>query len=217
MSNVPPSPPPPPGGGFPPPPHRVSRGGANPRPRRVRLRRRGYGQPAYGQSGYGQPYGHPAQPAWQPAGFGSRLGAYLLDWLILGVPAGVLFVVLVLALPKELQDCTVDGGPGVCEVPTGSSWAVLILAGLAYAVFVIFVYWGRLEGQQGQTPGKKAVGIRVVGDDGRPIGMGRAIGRNLFRSTVSGWICYLGFLWMLWDDRSQALHDKVVTSYVIRA
>jgi uncharacterized RDD family membrane protein YckC len=36
-------------------------------------------------------------------------------------------------------------------------------------------------------------------------------------SLVSGWVFYLGYLWMLWDSEKQTWHDKMVSSVVIRA
>jgi uncharacterized RDD family membrane protein YckC len=32
---------------------------------------------------------------------------------------------------------------------------------------------------------------------------------------MSGNFCFLGYLWMLWDDKNQTWHDKVVNSVVI--
>lgn len=43
--------------------------------------------------------------------------------------------------------------------------------------FIIVV--ALLEGLFGTTPGKLALGLRVVGPDGRPLGLARALGRNL--------------------------------------
>ena len=60
--------------------------------------------------------------------------------------------------------------------------------------------------------------VRVVDAvTGQPgIGIGRSIGRYLARA-ISGWICYLGYFWMLWDERSQTWHDKVSNSIVVNA
>jgi uncharacterized RDD family membrane protein YckC len=33
---------------------------------------------------------------------------------------------------------------------------------------------------------------------------------------VSGYVCLLGYLWMLWDDKKQTWHDKMVGSNVVR-
>ncbi len=193
---APPPPPPPGGGGFPPPPPPPA-GGQPPSAD-------GWAQPA---AGVGPRH----------ANFGQRLGALLLDGLILGVPIAILFVALVASLPRgEPELCTdFDGDLAVCEPLTGGSVAILALLGLAAIVFVVWFWWGKLVGEKGQTPGRKAVNIRVVGiSTGQPVGMGRGIGRG-FMGYVSGFLCYLGYLWMLWDDNNQTWHDKVVDSIVI--
>ena len=83
-------------------------------------------------------------------------------------------------------------------------------------VFVVYFWWGKLEGQRGQTPGKKALNIKIVGRaSGQPVGMGKGIGRGLLRGFISGSLCGLGYWWMLWDDHNQTWHDKIVESVVI--
>jgi uncharacterized RDD family membrane protein YckC len=184
----PPPPPPPGGGGFPPPP-----------------------PPA----GWGQPTGLPTAPY---AGFWQRLGALLLDGLILGVPTSILFVALGSALPRdEPRLCEdLEGDLAVCEPLTSGSVGILILVGLGVFVFIVWFWWGKLIGERGQTPGKKALSIKVVGRaTGQPVGLGKGIGRG-FMSYISAVPCYLGFLWMLWDADKQTWHDKVVDSIVIR-
>lgn len=194
--NVPP--PPPPGGfGAPPPP-----------------------------PGYTTTYGDQSAIAMSYAGFWARFAAMLLD----GIITGLLFIPAVIAIaagPKRITTCSVDsdgyvtvGGEinSLCEVPTGGAVAIAVLLGLA-AVAGAVLYYVRLEGgPRGQTLGKKALGIRTVdATTGGPIGSGRALGRLLFKSFISGSICYLGYLWMLWDKNKQTWHDKVVTSVVIKA
>ena len=130
------------------------------------------------------------------ASWGSRVGAYLLDVLIIAVP---LIVVIGVAAAIDL-------------------WA---LVGIAYvATFVVpFVYFTYFHGASGQTPGKRAVGIRVVGDEtGRSIGYGRAFGRYAITVVFSFFFVplILDYLWPLWDSKNQALHDKVVGSVVVR-
>ncbi|HUR49197.1 MAG TPA: RDD family protein [Acidimicrobiales bacterium] len=120
------------------------------------------------------------------ASFGLRLGAALIDGIILGVLSSVLRAVIDDALAQVV----------------GS------LLGLAY-----FIY---LEGSDsGQTLGKKVVGIRVVDLAGAgPIGYGRATVRY-FGRIVSAIALGLGYLWMLWDDQKQTWHDKFATSMVV--
>jgi uncharacterized RDD family membrane protein YckC len=85
---------------------------------------------------------------------------------------------------------------------------------------VIFVgeilYFGFLEGgSTGQTIGKRAAGIRVIdARTGGPIGFWRAVLRFVGK-IVSGVICYLGYLWMLWDSEKQCWHDKFANDYVV--
>jgi uncharacterized RDD family membrane protein YckC len=151
----------------------------------------GYGQPQPGPGGpqgYGYGYGYGQQAAY--GGFFPRLGAVLLDGLIIGIPARLVGAVLgSTALGSLLQ----------------------LVAALAYVAI--------LEGgPTGQTLGRKAVGLRVVdADTGQPgIGPGRAIGRY-FAKILSGLPIFLGFFWMLWDPKKQTWHDKLVNSIVVRA
>lgn len=160
------------------------------------------------------------------AGFWARFGALLIDSIITGlmfVPA----IIAVAAGPTRITRCSVDDAGNVtigeqinslCEVPTGGTIAAAVLLGLL-ALIGVLVYFAVLEGgPTGQTLGKRALGIRVVdASTGGPIGTGRALGRYLFKSFISGNICFLGYLWALWDGRKQTWHDKVVTSVVVRA
>lgn len=120
------------------------------------------------------------------ASFWARLGAILIDSIILGIGYFVLSLV---------------------NRPLGI--AVAILGGLIY-----FSYFE--GGPTGQTLGKRALGIRVYdfGGSGGPIGYGRGAIRYLGR-IISGIPCYLGYLWMLWDKDKQTWHDKIATTVVV--
>ena len=156
----------------------------------------------------------PSGPAHQQANFGQRLATTIIDGLILGVPFGVIIVVLTSLVPTELAVC--QGGTAICEQPTGGGWAIL---GVAYLAMVLAAFWyiGEFEGRRGATIGRKVMGCKVVkaGTD-ETLGFGRAIGRY-FARIPSSFICYLGYFWMLWDDKSQTWHDKIVGSQVVKA
>jgi len=124
-------------------------------------------------------------PSGPRASFGIRLVAYIIDAAIVGIAGVILSFV---------------GGRG------GSLLA--LFAGLAY-----FTY---LEGSpSGQTIGKRAMNIRVIDfGAGGSIGYGRAVVRYLMR-IVSGFVCLLGYLWMLWDRERQTWHDKLANSVVV--
>jgi uncharacterized RDD family membrane protein YckC len=90
---------------------------------------------------------------------------------------------------------------------------VLILGALVGLV----LYYALLEGgSKGQTVGKRVIGIRVVDKlTGGPIGTGRGVGR-FFARLLSGLACFVGYLWVLWNPDSQAWHDIIVDSYVVK-
>jgi uncharacterized RDD family membrane protein YckC len=126
--------------------------------------------------------------AGQRASFGRRLAAYLVDGVILGVLYGILYA----------------------AIGQGAAYGITALVGLAY-----FSYF---EGSPaGQTPGKRLLGIRVYdfrGGTTDGIGYGRGVVRTIGR-YVSGLVCALGYLWMLWDKEKQTWHDKLASTVVV--
>jgi uncharacterized RDD family membrane protein YckC len=194
MPPPPPPPPPPSYGGPPPPPS----GG-------------GYSDfPGYQTS---------AQASPQYAGFGARLGGMLLDGLLYGLVAAIFAIPGVILIMQAYDDCVSFNDEIFC--PDGSPKAGLMAAGIALiaiGAIVVLVLYVRALGRTGQTWGRKIAGIKVVSrNDGQPLGVGAALGRTLFANFISGSICYLGYLWMLWDKDKQTWHDKVVSSIVVRA
>lgn len=150
------------------------------------------------------------------ASFGKRLGAYLLDLLIVGVPNLIGFAVLNNTLPrKDPEICTIDGDLFLCEPLEPVSVGILIISWVAFFAIVIGWYFGYNEGRRGQTVGKRIVGITVVDKfTHQYIGTGRGIGRY-FARILSGMVFCLGYLWMIWDRESETWHDKMVNSSVL--
>ena len=137
--------------------------------------------------------------------WGRRVGAYLIDGLLLSIPIAIAFVVVIASGPDEDDD---------------GAWAVLAIAYLI-TILLPFIYFTVMHGgASGQTYGKRWLGIRVVGDEtGNSIGYGRAFGRYAITVVFSIFFIplLLDYLWPLWDTKNQALHDKVVGSVVVRA
>jgi uncharacterized RDD family membrane protein YckC len=120
------------------------------------------------------------------AGFGTRLLALIVDILVLLIPN----VILIVAVEQ-------------------------VLANLLSALLSIAYYTYFEGGPRGQTPGKRAMGIRVIDfSAGGSIGYGRALVRTLGR-YVSGIPLGLGYFWMLWDKEKQTWHDKFANSVVV--
>jgi uncharacterized RDD family membrane protein YckC len=136
------------------------------------------------------------------ASWGRRAGAYLLDTLIVFCAIGLYFG---LAIALTFASDTL----GVI---------VLILGLVALIAFPIW-YHVYFVGKDGQTLGRRWLGIRVVdATTGEPIGYGRAFGRALIVAVFGFFTIPLivDYLWPLWDSRNQTLHDKAVSSIVIR-
>jgi uncharacterized RDD family membrane protein YckC len=134
----------------------------------------------------------PAGPSGPRASFFRRLGAFLIDIVIVGAAGGVVLGVLA-AIDDSL-------------LPLG--YAFWLVASIAYAIYVTC-------GPSGQTVGKRILGIRVIDfGTGGSIGRGRAVIRYIGQ-IISSWICYLGFLWMLWDREKQTWADKMANSVVV--
>lgn len=96
------------------------------------------------------------------------------------------------------------------------------LAIASVVVALVFNIWNLLirQGRTGQSLGKKMLGIKVISDrTGEPAGGATMFGRYVIEGLF-GFIPFLplvDILWPLWDDRKQALHDKVVHTVVVRA
>lgn len=136
------------------------------------------------------------------AGFGERLGADLLDGIyivLLSLPVYFFLDKHLLGIESYFSLFEDDGPVGV----TNAVVIILILYNMTYLV-----------GRCGQSWGRRSVGIVVVDYNGKPIGFLKALGRNLFAAFVSS-VLYLGFLWILWDSRGQALHDKIFGTLVV--
>jgi uncharacterized RDD family membrane protein YckC len=157
--------------------------------------------PNYGApSGFdGQPnFGQPMAPAAVPfASWGQRVAATLLDSLMVSI-LYIPLIIIVLIL-------------GAISSTLGGLFAVIGYL----ALFGLFVYWFYLTGTTGQSPGKKVMGIQVVNaNTGQFIGGGMGIVRQLVH-FVDGAICYIGYLFPLWDAKKQTIADKIMTTVVI--
>lgn len=102
---------------------------------------------------------------------------------------------------------------------TDDSSAYGALAGLAAIIAAPF-YFALMHGRpRGQTIGKRSVGIAVRRRGSlERLGYRRAFGRAFVTlAFLVTYVWILDVLWPLWDERKQALHDKVAGSVVVRA
>jgi uncharacterized RDD family membrane protein YckC len=132
------------------------------------------------------------------AGPGTRALAYCLDLVVRAV---ILWGFLLIASLARF----VDVG--------GLSWGLLL-------VLIFFMEWGYgwlFEGfWNGQTPGKRALGLRVVREDGHTAGPYEALARNLLRAADVLPVFYaVGLVAMSVTSRFQRLGDLVAGTMVV--
>jgi uncharacterized RDD family membrane protein YckC len=96
-----------------------------------------------------------------------------------------------------------------------------IWAGAIFIIFYFLLYFGYYPFFEilwnGQTPGKRKAGIRVIKDSGRPLTAAESIGRNLMR--IVDWMPFLyaiGIVSAFCTKGNKRLGDLVVGSLVVR-
>ena len=141
--------------------------------------------------GYGDTaYGQAARGYGAPplADYGKRLLAGFIDYAAPSIAANIL---------------------GLVIRPLG------ILFSLAALGFTI--YSKVLEGQTGQSIGKRIAGTRTILEaTGQPPGVGIAIGRWLLH-ILDSLACFVGWFFPLWDAKKQTFADKIVKTVVVDA
>lgn len=143
------------------------------------------------------------------AGFWRRFAAYIIDMLILGAAAFVLYMLFVFVV---IVPTAASGGRHPNDAAVGAS---MLLFWLAFIV-AQWLYFALCESSAWQaTPGKMALNMCVTDTYGRRIGFGQATGRY-FGKILSGFIFDIGFMMAGWTARKQALHDLMASCCVLR-
>lgn len=89
-------------------------------------------------------------------------------------------------------------------------WMFAILgSGFLFAAYVI-LSWLLVD----KTVGHALLGLRVLRTNGQPLTIGPAV-RRVLGYYVSFLALFLGFLWILVDDRRQGWHDKMADTIVV--
>ncbi|NQV34086.1 MAG: RDD family protein [Phycisphaeraceae bacterium] len=129
-------------------------------------------------------------------GFWLRFCAVFLDGIILNLiqwPLRFLLPLLFSRLP---------------EATFILSYAISLLVTFAYHIFFV----GNPKTQA--TPGKLAVGLRIIRADGGPMTYAHAAGRYL-GTMLSSFTLGIGYLMCVWDDENRCLHDRICNTRVI--
>ena len=140
------------------------------------------------------------------AGVGSRFIAALIDMVILTLVVIALFC-SVGALSNVIYT-NLGSGVGTLVV----ALSILIIFGLTWGYHILFeLAWN------GQTPGKRMTGLRVIRTDGTPITVVDSLIRNLVRVIDFMPLYYaIGLVTMFLNDQSRRLGDLAAGTLVVR-
>ena len=131
------------------------------------------------------------------AGIGSRFLAFAIDVLVQGI---VVLAALIVA---------------VALAPTGIAGSLAIALFLLVPLLVSVGYFAVAEAlTAGRTPGKRAVGLRVIRLDGGAPGLHEALVRNIVR--IVDLVLGVGVAVMFFDRRSRRLGDLAAGTVVVR-
>ena len=141
---------------------------------------------------------HPEEEmtSFEIASIGQRFGAFLVD-LVISIVIG-----LAGGFAGLLVGGLVDGG----YFATANS-----VFNIAYLIFVVWLVTTR-----GQSPGKMAIGIKIVKTDGSSAKLGSVLLREIIGKIVSAIVLLLGFIWILFDGKRQGWHDKIAETVVVK-
>ncbi len=165
-----------------------------------------YPAPGSGWGGAPQP---PSTPPVTYAMWPSRVGASLVDQLVVSVVPGILIMFAVVTGTPVIR----NGRETVDPTAVGA-----IVATVGFLMLIGMWVWNRVirQGKTGQSIGKKVLGIDLVSaNTGQPVGAGASFLRELCH--IADAPLYVGYLWPLWDERRQTFADKLVSTYVVQS
>ncbi len=138
------------------------------------------------------------------AGVGSRFVAMLLDtlWQVLATTLLVVVVVVIPGAAALFDDL--------------SSWVIAALVLLLFSLWTGYFLFFETR-WNGQTPGKRSAGIRVIRDTGHPLDFRSALLRNVLRAVDSLPGMYaIGFVSVFFSPQYRRLGDYVAGTLVVK-
>jgi len=139
-----------------------------------------------------------AQQHREYGGFWIRVGAAITDGIILWM------LEMVITLPISM-------GIGRAGRQPFAMFGISMILNMGIAV----LYESAFVVYKGATPGKLALSLEVIREDGTRPGWGLAVGRY-FAKLVSSLTMGVGFIMAGLDDEKRALHDRICNTRVIR-
>ena len=170
----------------------------------------------------------------QRIGFGKRLGALLIDFVIIGVVSFVGGGVIGGLLGAGAGAAAGSGDQNSQAAAAVFGGIIGSLIGIIIAITLVCAVYYLVEGLSGYTLGKLALGIRVASADGTAAPIGQLMGRYAVKNigtlmfvaaaitgveslktvgSIGGLVIFIGCFMVLGASK-QALHDRIVGTAV---
>ncbi|MGB8387743.1 RDD family protein [Mycobacterium sp.] len=214
---------PPPGGAFSPPPsspepsggHEPPAGGQE-FPPAPATPGGSYPPPPPSSGGYAPPPPGPAiraLPTQDYTPWLTRVLAFVIDILPYAVVHGIGTAIL---LATQQTSCVTDVTQydvnQFCATQNSTIGLLAQWAASVLGLFYLIWNYGYRQGTTGSSLGKTVMKFKVVSEvTGQPIGFGMSVVRFLAH-FVDAVICFIGFLFPLWDAKRQMLADKIMST-----
>jgi uncharacterized RDD family membrane protein YckC len=148
-----------------------------------------------------------AQVRLEYASFWPRLFAFAIDMVTIFIPIGILAGLALAAnslIPSEPESAA--------SFIFGGLVILLMMTSAISAVSVLLLYFPILEGRFGQTLGKRLLGLRVLKENGLPIGY-----REAFLRRISFYFDIFPFdaLFVLFTEKRQRGFDIIARTVVV--
>lgn len=125
------------------------------------------------------------------AGFWIRVGAYIIDAIILGIIGAAIGAIF--------------------SLQTNGRSGLSLLLGLIYFTY----FWSNSSLWPGQTVGQKLLNLRVIKTDGSDLDIGGGLIRYV-GLVISFIVIFIGVIWVAFDPNKQGWMDKIAGTYVVR-
>lgn len=152
--------------------------------------------------------GYMAQFDLERVGFWPRLAAFTIDMLLILTTGAILFTISV-----ALSSLVPAHPAGPLDMLGGEFLILLIVGCSLAAIGLILLYFPILEGRFGWTPGKKLLGLRVLKENGLPIGYKEAFIRRI---SYFFEILPVDALFIPFTAQKQRAFDIVARTFVVK-
>jgi uncharacterized RDD family membrane protein YckC len=157
----------------------------------------------------------PLRPMFYYGGFWIRFVAALIDGIIMGVTSSAVQLLLLGSVYRPFVNMREPMPPDQALAAFGAIMGTLALS-MLIGIAIGASYEGFFVSRVGATPGKMALGLKVVRPNGGPVSLGRAVGRY-FAKWLSSMTLGIGYIIAGFDAEKRAMHDMIVDTRVVKA